>query len=155
MIDGTLATTNLLLGILTTVSVAAGIAFVAALITLVRLAREASEFLRELQRTLSLLSDRVDDVGQSLGSTLEDVQRLTKSARMSAERAQFAFDTVAGVATLALTAGRTSLATRVTRMAGFARAFTGVSRMVARRWRHRGSATPIDRNMKEVTIGTA
>jgi uncharacterized protein YoxC len=157
MFDGTLATTNLLLGILTMVSVAAAIAFVAALIALVRLAREVSELVRDLRQQLTTLSARIDGVGQSLEGTIEDVQKLTQRATMSAERAHLAFDTVASVATLALTAGGTSLATRVTRMAGFARAFNGVYRMMVRRWRRGGSHTPMNstNTMKEVTVATS
>lgn len=74
MLDGTLATTNLLLAILTLVSVGAAIAFVVALITLVRLAREVSHLVSDLRQQLSTLSERVDGVGESLERTIADVQ---------------------------------------------------------------------------------
>jgi uncharacterized protein YoxC len=157
MFDGTLATTNLLLGILTTVTVVAAIALVVALVVIVRLTRHAGDLVRDLRQQLSTLSERIDGVGQSMESTMADIQRLTKKAATSAERAQFAFDTVTGVATLALTTGRRSFATRVTRLAGFARAVNGVFRIVAGRSRRRQSHEPVSHThtMEEVALGTS
>ena len=77
MFDGTLATTNLLLGILTTVTVVAAIAFVVALVVVVRLTRHASDLVRDLRQQLSTLSERIDGIGQSMQSTIADIQRLT------------------------------------------------------------------------------
>ena len=98
MLDGTLATTNTLIAILTVVSVVEAIALGIALALATRWARRAAEAVRVVHEELRPLAHRVGSVATAAEGTLAEMHSLAAVATSGARSAGHALRAVADVA---------------------------------------------------------
>ena len=109
MPDGNLNTTNALLAVMAAVSVLQAVVLVAAGIVGVRLYRQVTRTVREIeQRQIAPLAARVETLLARVDDILADVKGVTGRVTRSTERIDATADRV-----------RTSVASRISRLAGF------------------------------------
>ena len=101
MIEGSLATTNVLLGILAAVSVFEAIALVVTLAVGVRMYRRTRALALDLQRQVRELVARVNGLAVAVEDVVADVKVVTARTAAGAERAHAALGMVADTASLA------------------------------------------------------
>jgi hypothetical protein len=128
VMDGTLGTTNVLIGVLAAVAVLELAALAVVTVVVVRLYRRTSLLLDEVGGQLPGVLRRVGDTATALESAAADVKVVTARAAVAAERAQKALDAVAGLAALT-TAARSSLAPPMLRVVSVARGLEAAYRV--------------------------
>ena len=101
MADGSLLTTNFLLGLLVALSLLEAVALAVALWIAVRLHARAMDAVRQVEQQLVPLLRHADEVTTVVGSVATDIKEMSARAVKGAEKAGMAFQTASDVVGLA------------------------------------------------------
>lgn len=119
MLDGTLGTTNILLGIMAAVSVLEIIALAVVVVVTMRMYAKALEAIGDVQRQLTPLAQRANQIATVMEGVATDVRGVTTRAASGAEGAGRAFQTAFDV--VAFARGTSSVASRALPLLGIVR----------------------------------